>query len=35
LPPWRALGIPFAGLAGDLVGRLADVASTLALSQWG
>jgi hypothetical protein len=35
LPPWRALAIPLAGLAGDLVGRLADVASTLALFAMG
>src|SRR5262249_32594998 len=28
---WRALGIPLTGLAADLIGRLADVASTLAL----
>ena len=28
---WRLSGIPFAGIAADLVGRLADVASTLAL----
>jgi predicted permease len=28
---WRLSGLPFAGLPADLVGRLADVASTLAL----
>ena len=28
---WRLCGIPFSGLLADLVGRLADVASTLAL----
>jgi predicted permease len=32
---WRGLGIPLSGLAGELVGRLADVASTLALFAMG
>ena len=32
---WRLLNIPLGGLPGDLVGRLADVASTLALFAMG
>jgi len=32
---WRLAGIPLTGLAADLVGRLADVASTLALFAMG